>query len=110
MLDKSQEIETRADQRLLSSETQKTSYRKARRERISAGKADTFDCWSEEDVVCPYCGAWFDGATELGEVINRWLREDRTKLWHEVPCQECRERFMVRVELRFNFTTKEMDR
>ncbi len=101
----SEEIEKRAEQRLFGQEIYKTSHRKARRERIQAGKADAFDCTSEEDVVCPYCGAWFNAAIELEAVMASWLRDPSPKAWHEVPCQDCENPFLLRVEVKYSFTT-----
>lgn len=99
------EVENRAEQRLLAKHSQQTSLRIARRERIVGGKADAFDCSSEEDVVCPHCGAWFDGELELGEVIAAWRSERSPREWHRVPCQECEEMFSLKVEVQFRFTS-----
>ncbi len=98
-------IEKRAEQRLLAQHSQQTALRIARRERIQAGKADAFDCTSEEDVVCPHCGGWFDGTLELGDCIRRWETQDPSRVWHEVPCQNYEELFNLRVEVRYSFTT-----
>ncbi|MCL7965380.1 MAG: hypothetical protein M8858_08180 [marine benthic group bacterium] len=55
MTDYDKTAEERAEERL-------QSFRRARQDRILANVADAFDCSSETDVVCPFCGQWFDGA------------------------------------------------
>ena len=100
----SEETEARARDRGASLDRAKDSLRKSRRDRVVAGKADAFDCTSEEDVVCPHCGAWFDGSLELGECIVDWQKQP-DKLWHRVPCQHCEEPFDLRVEVKLTFST-----
>lgn len=102
---RSTEIEERAEQKLLAKHSQQTSLRKARRDRVVAGKADAFDCQSEEDVVCPHCGAWFDGELELGECIAEWQKKP-DMIWHQVPCQECEKPFALRVDVKLTFTSR----
>ena len=76
-------------------ERSKEKLRNARQERIVAGKADAFDCSSEEDVVCPYCGQWFDG-----------------RLWATAKhgftpriCPACDNEFLVHIQVQRRFTT-----
>ena len=80
--------------------------RVARTDRIIAGKADAFDCSSEDDVVCPHCGAWTTRQAsdlELSQSV-------RDTIWHPLRCLNCMKEYMLRVETRYRFTTRPRDR
>jgi len=91
------ETEQRAEK--ISQESRKTrrKLRLARRERIAAGKPETFDCSSEEDVVCPHCGTWFEGKLLA---VRRG-----SGAWHEMRCMVCRLTFHLMIQVRYSFTT-----
>lgn len=95
------QLETTADQR---AEERLTRLRSARRERIRAGKSDAFDCSSEDDIVCPHCGAW---TSPEESVLNSSNRPEGT--WRQCMCQICLQPFQLKVTVRYSFTTVKGD-
>jgi hypothetical protein len=99
--------------------TDREQYRKARRERIAAGKTLAFDLDDAEDVVCPYCGAWQEGdcttrpavalrGNELGRM--RWAIGRPALERFETVCPSCHQSYGVSVTVRVIFTTWAIER
>jgi hypothetical protein len=96
-VERDDQAEQRAEEILCSRAALRDQYRRARRERIAAGQHNELDLHDEEDVVCPFCGAWFEGR-EL-----QWNANDPS--YRAVECKSCKQNFLVNVGVTYTFTT-----
>lgn len=75
-------------------------YRTARQERIASGTTDHGDLVSDEDVVCPHCGAWVEGQDPIDHAVVAT---------YEVKCLSCQREYRIEVRVRRTYTTEKLE-
>ena len=69
-----------------------------------AEEGETFDTWSDEFVICPYCG--YAIPTDLGYEDFPELYEDGG---HDIDCPECEKSFVLETSVSYSWETKKKE-
>ena len=83
-----------------------TVRRSSRRERIANNVQDPGDLESQPEIVCPHCGHWMPGEVLP---VKQMTGTHLTQRHFEVECAHCREHIGCRAEVKYTFTTFELD-